>query len=159
MSSHREPGKSTKKHVGSSKWFLGLTWVVFTMYSAAVIYWMFIGFGRHIHTGGTLHYNLVPLRTVRLFLDFGNGVSLMDRSVNLIGNVIVFIPFGFMLPLIQVRLFSWFRLTFRAAYIVLLLEILQMLLQVGSFDIDDLLLNLIGVWIGYGLLRLTSKMN
>jgi len=31
-----------------------------------------------------------------------------------------------------------------------------MLLHVGSFDIDDLLLNMLGVWTGYGLFRVIS---
>jgi len=143
-------------HEGTRRWFRALTGLVFILYTAAVIYWMYIGFGRRIHTGGSLQYNLVPLKTVRLFLDFGNGLSLMDRSVNLIGNVVVFVPFGFMLPMLFVRLLSWLRLTVYVVFIILILEMLQMVLHVGSFDVDDLLLNLLGIWAGYILLRLSK---
>ncbi|WP_157261216.1 VanZ family protein [Paenibacillus wynnii] len=142
----------------SIKWLRRLIGPAFIFYSAAVIYWMFIGFGREIHTGGILKYNLVPLRTVLLFLNLDNGVALTDRIINLIGNIVVFIPFGFMLPLIRNRLYSLTRLTLYAIFIILILEMMQMLLHVGSFDVDDLLLNMVGVWAGYRILRF-SKMN
>ncbi|MNF08806.1 VanZ like family protein [compost metagenome] len=48
----------------------------------------------------------------------------------------------------QARLRNVFTLTLWAVPSILLLETLQMLLRVGSFDVDDLLLNLTGVWAG-----------
>lgn len=129
----------------------GLTGAILTLYSATVIYWMFIGFGREVHTEGPLQYNLVPLRTVLLYFDLGNGLSLTSRLVNLLGNVVVFIPFGFLTPLLKLRFISLLRISLYVVPCILLLESLQMLLHVGSFDIDDLLLNLLGVWAGYGL--------
>lgn len=141
----------------SRSWPLrGLTRVVLTLYSATVIYWMFLGFGREVHTGGPLQYNLVPLRTVSLYFNLDNGLSLINRLVNLLGNVVVFIPFGFLWPLVKTRSISWLRISLYAVPCILLLECLQMLLHVGSFDIDDLLLNMLGVWIGYGLFRVIS---
>jgi len=134
----------------------GLTRVVLTLYSATVIYWMFIGFGREVHTGGPLQYNLVPFRTVSLYFNLDNGLSLINRLVNLLGNVVVFIPFGFLSPLVKIRPVSWLRISLYAVPCILLLECLQMLLHVGSFDIDDLLLNMLGVWTGYGLFRVIS---
>jgi glycopeptide antibiotics resistance protein len=74
--------------------------------------------------------------------------------VNLLGNIAVFVPFGILLPLLRPGLRSLLRLTLVSVLCILLLELMQMLLRVGSFDIDDLLLNLIGVWAGYALLRL-----
>nr|WP_267490785.1 VanZ family protein [Paenibacillus monticola] len=130
-----------------------MTGFVLALYSAIVIYWMFIGFGREPHTGGPLQINLVPLRTVLLYFDLGNGLSPAIRLVNLLGNVVVFIPFGWLFPRLAKGSNSWIRLTFSSASLILALECLQMLLHVGSFDIDDLLLNLIGVWIGYSLFR------
>ncbi|WP_162551103.1 VanZ family protein [Paenibacillus tepidiphilus] len=123
-------------------------------YAGAVIYWMFIGFGRTPDPEGPLQYNLEPLRTIKLYFNLDNGVSYGYRLVNLIGNVAVFVPFGILLPLVKGKLRSIVRLTLYTGLWVLILECLQMLLHVGSFDIDDLLLNLLGVWIGYIVLRL-----
>jgi glycopeptide antibiotics resistance protein len=117
---------------------------------------MFIGFGREVHTGGPLQYNLVPLQTVSLYFDFDNGLSMISRLVNLLGNVVVFIPFGFLLPLAMTCAIAWVRISLFAVPCILILECLQMLLHVGSFDIDDLLLNMLGVWTGYGLFRVIS---
>ncbi|MEK4064549.1 MULTISPECIES: VanZ family protein [unclassified Paenibacillus] len=129
-------------------------WMLLMLYCAAVVYWMFIGFGRVVHPDGPLQYNLEPLRTIKLYFDLDNGVPFSGRLVNLLGNVAVFIPFGLLLPLLKQRLNSMFGLTLHMALWILLLESMQMLLRVGSFDIDDLLLNLLGVWIGYIFLHL-----
>jgi glycopeptide antibiotics resistance protein len=129
-------------------------WLLLFLYTGAVVYWMFIGFGRTIHTGGQLQYNLEPLRTVKLYFDLDNGVPFIGRLVNLLGNVAVFIPFGILLPLVNARLHSIIRLTGYTVLYILILETMQMLLRAGSFDIDDLLLNMLGVWTGYVLLRL-----
>ncbi|AIQ46843.1 hypothetical protein R70723_13890 [Paenibacillus sp. FSL R7-0273] len=129
-----------------------LAGVLLFIYSAAVLYWMFLGFGRTVRTEGALQYNLEPLRTVKLYFDLDNGVSFTGRLINLAGNVIVFIPFGVFIPLVQARLRNVFTLTLWAVPSILLLETLQMLLRVGSFDVDDLLLNLMGVWAGLFIL-------
>jgi glycopeptide antibiotics resistance protein len=126
------------------------------VYSAAVIYWMFLGFGRTVRTEGPLKYNLELLRTVKLYFNLDNGVSVTGRLINLVGNVAVFIPFGVLFPLLLRKFRSLFILTLWAVPSILLLEIFQMLLRVGSFDVDDLLLNLIGVWLGYLLLRMNK---
>lgn len=131
-----------------------LAWLLLIIYSAVLIYWMFLGFGRTVQTEGPLRYNLEPLRTMRLYFDMNNGVSYSGRLVNLLGNVAVFVPFGILLPLVSAGYRSLLRLTLVSVLCIMLLELMQMLLRVGSLDIDDLLLNLLGVWIGYALLRL-----
>lgn len=128
--------------------------LLLTAYIAMLLYWMFLGFGRTMQLDGPLRYNLEPLRTVRLYFDMSNGVPYANRMVNLLGNVAVFAPVGLLLPLAAPRYYSWVRLTVLSALCIMLLELLQMLLHVGSLDIDDLLLNLLGVWAGYVLLRL-----
>ncbi|WP_236329289.1 VanZ family protein [Paenibacillus auburnensis] len=131
-------------------------WMLLFVYSAAVIYWMFLGFGRTVRTEGPLKYNLELLRTVKLYFNLDNGVSVTGRLINLVGNVAVFIPFGVLFPLLLRKFRSLFILTLWEVPSILLLEIFQMLLRVGSFDVDDLLLNLIGVWLGYLLLRINK---
>jgi glycopeptide antibiotics resistance protein len=117
---------------------------------------MFLGFGRTVHLEGPFRYNLEPLRTVRLYFDMSNRISYSGRLVNLLGNIAVFVPFGILLPLVKTGFHSLLRLTFISVPCILILELMQMLLRVGSFDIDDLLLNLAGVWAGYALLRLVG---
>ncbi|WP_231869898.1 VanZ family protein [Paenibacillus riograndensis] len=146
--------RSGKRHTPAQPGRLGraMLLILLIAYSAALVYWMFIGFGRSVHTDGPFRYNLEPLRTIKLYFDLDNGVSFPRRLINLLGNVIVFVPFGVLLPLLRKSLRSVLALLFVSALGILLLETMQMLLRVGSFDIDDLLLNLAGVLCGYILL-------
>lgn len=132
--------------------------ILLIAYSSALVYWMFIGFGRSVRTEGPFRYNLEPLRTIKLYFDLDNGVSFLGRLINLLGNVIVFVPFGFLLPLLRRSLRSVLLLLFVSALGILFLETVQMLLRVGSFDIDDVLLNLAGVLTGYIVLWIVFLM-
>lgn len=77
---------------------------------------------------------------------------------NLILNICMFIPFGFMLPAAS----SGFRKawkTYLAGFaFTLLIESLQFLLQRGIFETDDLINNVLGTMIGYGFFSVASAL-
>ncbi|WP_269474721.1 VanZ family protein [Paenibacillus sp. URB8-2] len=125
-------------------------------YSGCLLYWMFLGFGRTVRHDLPMRSNLVPLRTVWYYLSADGGLSMAARLVNLLGNVAVFVPVGMLVPLATGRLLSPVRLAVLFIPCIAALEILQMVLRIGSFDVDDILLNLLGVWTGFGLLRLSG---
>jgi glycopeptide antibiotics resistance protein len=92
--------------------------------------------------------NFIPFKTIHFYLFLAN-VNLKIRIENLVGNVIGFAPFGFICPLIfkksrnlKVVLVATFSLS-------LTYEVLQLLFQFGSFDVDDLILNTLGGILGY----------
>ena len=101
------------------------------------------------------HLNLEPLHTVRLFANVlqGNYDAEMRRIaiVNLVGNVVMFLPLGFMLPLLWKGLRKWWMVVLWGTGVVVCVELVQLFALVGNCDIDDLLLNLVGITIGYGL--------
>lgn len=75
--------------------------------------------------------------------------------VNLLGNLLWFAPLGLFIPILfgkRIRSFRSFLITM--IMILLLVEILQFLTMRGFFDIDDILLNLAGACIFYGLTRI-----
>ncbi|WP_438350073.1 VanZ family protein [Paenibacillus sp. FA6] len=131
--------------------------ILIICYSGCLLYWMFIGFGRVRHSGGPLSYNVVPFETIRLYIRNINHLPNRTWIINLFGNMGVFVPFGLILPIISKRMRSYWRLMLTFVPVVMLLELSQMLLRVGSCDIDDVILNVIGVWIGYGILRRLFK--
>ena len=96
--------------------------------------------------------NLVPFRTIGGYMDrlYNSAGKLNHQAViNLGGNVIMFIPLGFLLPFVSDRakkLKNCFVLTF---VVILSVERLQFATLLGSFDIDDLLLNMIGIFMGW----------
>lgn len=98
--------------------------------------------------------NLVPFRTLRLFaglLDSGVRSHIRMAVINLGGNVIMFIPLGFLLPRVFPKLASLPKVLLTTAALITAVEILQLFTLVGSCDIDDLILNLLGSAIGYGI--------
>ena len=101
--------------------------------------------------------NLVPFRTLRLFaslLQDHRPQLVRAAVVNLGGNVVMFIPLGFLLPGIFPKLRTLLRTLGITALIITGVEILQLVTLVGSCDVDDLILNLLGAAIGYGFFRI-----
>lgn len=77
--------------------------------------------------------------------------SMRDSLFNIVGNVVMFLPFGFFAALLW-RGFSWKRALALGMGITVSIECWQIL--VGRyFDIDDIILNTLGVFCGYLLWR------
>ncbi len=105
------------------------------------------------------HYvNAVPLRSIYTVYirGFINGyVNSFYMLLNLLGNLCAFMPFAFFLPLLWRPMRRWYLFFPVLLGVVALIELLQLLLMVGSCDIDDLILNAGGAMPFYALLRLS----
>ena len=78
-------------------------------------------------------------------------------AVNLFGNILLFVPLGLLLPAVWPRLARWWKTLGVCAGAVIAVELTQMLTLLGYCDIDDLILNLLGAALGYGLFLLFTK--
>ena len=118
--------------------------IALLIYSALLFYWMLFGFNRQVLS--TYHFNFIPFATMKRFLA-ASRVSHSSRIINLLGNIIVFIPFGLCLPFLfpKKKLYP-VLLTFLFVFAV---ESLQLILRRGAFDIDDFILNAVGYGAGY----------
>ncbi|MFM7328554.1 MAG: VanZ family protein, partial [Bacteroidota bacterium] len=99
--------------------------------------------------------NWIPFRTIWPYLLGHKG--LLIAGINLIGNIILLVPVGFLASVAVTNL------KFRHVMVLALasgfcIEGLQVILQVGIFDIDDVILNGLGVVLGYWLTLLISKL-
>ena len=107
-------------------------------------------------TNFDLMTNFNPLETVRLYLNAikYDYIGMEIPLSNLIGNAMLFMPMAVFLPC----LFRPMRKLWLFALVMFLLlvavEVLQLLLACGSCDIDDVLLNLIGTLIVFGILKI-----
>ena len=76
----------------------------------------------------------------------------------IVWNIIVFIPVGFLLPMC----FPLFRMYHRALGVVIVMacavELTQGITRIGWFEIDDIINNLLGTAIGVGVYVLCKKM-
>ena len=113
-------------------------------YTIFLLYLMFIGFGREQHEANIVR--LLPLVSTILFVQ--NTTSWENIIINLFGNIIMFIPFGF-LGWLNAKYFSFKKLIVDFLSALIIVEALQYLTRLGVFDIDDLALNSLGVWIGF----------
>lgn len=98
--------------------------------------------------------NLMPFETIQLYLS-GNADFLI-AFYNLGANIGLFIPFGVYYGFIK-NASSIKQLLMITICSISLIEVLQLLTKRGSLDIDDLLLNTIGVCLGYILLPFFCK--
>ena len=126
--------------------------ITLLLYSALLFYWMLFGFNRQVLS--TYHFNFIPFATMKRFLS-ASSVSYSSRAINLLGNIIVFIPFGLCLPVFfhGKKLYP-VLLTFLFVFAV---ESLQLILRRGAFDIDDFILNAIGYGAGYFLYSILQR--
>ena len=92
--------------------------------------------------------NFVPFKTIFFYLYIAD-VNLNIRIENLAGNVIGFIPFGIILPLLMKKFQRLSAVILGTFCLSLTFEILQLLFEFGSFDVDDLILNTFGGMLGY----------
>ena len=113
-------------------------------YTIFLLYLMFLGFGREQHEANIVR--LLPFVSTILFVQ--NTTSWESIIINLLGNIIMFIPFGF-LGWLNAKYFSFKKLIVDFLSVLIIVEALQYLTRLGVFDIDDLALNSLGVWIGF----------
>ena len=105
--------------------------------------------------------NLQPMQTVRLLWELTKGSegSYLVRFawINLVGNVAMFVPLGYFLPRLNPPLRGVFACLAAAAAVIVAVELFQLVTLLGSCDVDDLILNLVGVLIGYILFKIFYK--
>jgi glycopeptide antibiotics resistance protein len=98
--------------------------------------------------------NFVPFKTILPYLLGYKG--LIIAGVNLVGNVALLVPIGFLVPLVY-RNMTWKKSIALAVAAGLSFEVMQTVLRVGIFDIDDVILNALGVMIGYWAFAILAK--
>ena len=94
-------------------------------------------------------YNLVPFETVSFYLS--GEVAPLVAIYNLAANIGLFIPYGTAFLLLSKKRPSTVVLLAVPVAGIAIIEVTQWLTGRGSLDIDDLLLNVAGVIIGYAL--------
>lgn len=96
--------------------------------------------------------SLIPFATIRSYIKYS---GLFHALLNILGNVILFIPIGFIFPLILIRYRNLKKIAVLSISISLFIEFIQFFVG-RSCDIDDLILNFVGGIIGYTIFCFTS---
>jgi glycopeptide antibiotics resistance protein len=93
-------------------------------------------------------FSLVPLSSSIDMIRYSTASTVVK---NLGGNVLLFVPIGFLLPVLFERLRRVWSLAWRAAVISAVIEIVQIPTQAHSTDVDDVIFNIVGALIGFAL--------
>lgn len=101
------------------------------------------------------YFNIIPFKTVGSFVNgyIRGYTDSYTFAYNIFGNIAAFMPFAFFLPLIFKKQQSFPIFVTTMVGIVAFIEILQFVTFSGSCDIDDLILNVAGAALMYGILH------
>lgn len=115
-------------------------WIIFIYY--IILLCNMVVFTRHTTVNS---YNLIPFQTMIDFIKNGSTYSII---INILGNLLVFMPLEYFLIELFHVIKRWqnFTLSFT---IILLIEVIQYIFKVGVFDIDDLILCTLGMILFY----------
>lgn len=143
--------------------------VCFICYMILLVYFLFFSeeYGR-TEPYSSYQYNLELFRELKRYLSYRNQIGDLYFLINVVGNVVAFMPFGFLVPVLyreqrrgivyQGHFFrSFVFVTFLGFLMSLAVETVQLITKVGCFDVDDLLLNTIGVMLGHIIYFISKK--
>ncbi|MBB1194028.1 VanZ family protein [Flavobacterium sp. SOK18b] len=127
--------------------------IVLAIYSIIAFWALYIGsYSRQLLN--EFKYNLYPFKTIFSYIINYNSNNSTPFIMNIFGNIVAFIPFGFLLPITFHRQLNRLdKVVFASVSVIFIVETLQLLFKLGVFDIDDIILNSIGVLIGFVILK------
>ncbi len=126
--------------------------IIIVPYTFYLLYLMFLGMGRFQYEDNLL--TLAPVLTTVRFIK--ETVSWRAIVIIVLGNIVMFIPFGF-LGWVFPQLSDLKKLIFTFVSAIVIVEGLQYFTRMGIFEVDDILLNTFGVWIGWLICQFLEK--
>lgn len=123
--------------------------LLFVLYVLFLIYFLMFSewYGR---TGiyEEYRYNLELFKEIGRFIRYRKELGAFAVFNNLFGNILIFVPYGFFIAMAS-RSRGFFKALFCSFGLSLCVEGFQLITRVGSFDVDDILLNTVGGALGY----------
>lgn len=129
--------------------------VLFTLYCIVSLYVVFI-FARTVSDNSfwarmCFNANVIPLKTIFEYITalFNDAIGFADIAVYTVGNIALALPLGLFLPSLFRRMRSIPATLLTTASAMFVLEFFQFAFKLGSFDIDSIILRIIGASVGY----------
>lgn len=135
--------------------------IVFIVYCFALFFILFLYIGRsgnqfRLKVFSREHFdygvNIIPFKTIGIYLPriFSSPIAFQ----NIFANILMFIPMGFLLPVLFKKINKIWKCFLVVFIIVFSVEVIQFLTFRGSFDVDDIILNVCGSIIGYLFIKI-----
>lgn len=99
-----------------------------------------------------IHTDLFLFRPFHSFINLLDQIKKFGFYSNCLGNILLFIPVGVLFPIcFSNKLLS---ICIFGGLLTVLIETMQLLFSRGYFEIDDLVSNMVGAIIGWGIYRI-----
>lgn len=155
--------KTTGIDISFSREFLLFVFYLYLITIAAITV---VPLSYSVHrTPGANDISMIPFKTTGNAIRYGMrmhqqfSISLLLQ--NTMGNIVMFIPFGFLLPLVFKTANSFFRILLAGLFFSAVIELVQYVERsygvYRSVDIDDVILNTIGALVGWIILCALRK--
>lgn len=129
-------------------------WALLLYYLALLAAGLFFGGLFHLERSWGGAVQLEPLRTIRNFLIHYRRTGSLSSLANLLGNAVILIPLGVLLPVMFRPMRRFWVFLPLAALVSVGIEWLQYVTATGVADVDDSILNFAGAAAGYFATRL-----
>ena len=94
------------------------------------------------------YINYIPfVETINMFKD--NFMGIGNAIYNVVGNVLLFVPLGFLIPLLFKKKNKIFNIALYGFYASLAIEFIQLFTPINLTDIDDIIFNTLGAVLGF----------
>lgn len=120
-----------------------------TIFGRNMALFNFNGFKNGFKYGG---FNIIPFKTILEYIINFERYNVKYIMVNIVGNIIIFMPvqYLFMKVFEDLSLKKYLLIDF---VVLLIIELMQLITSCGAFDIDDIFLNILGMYIVYFVIK------
>ena len=119
--------------------------------TVAVILWL------TVLNRDAIHLSPLSFRPFHSVMEIANEIREHGLTGNLFGNIILFLPVGILYPAAFKR--NWKRVLLFGFCLSLMIEVSQLILRRGYFEVDDLICNTMGALIGNALYAVIKNIN
>lgn len=139
--------------IGAKKIILISLFIMYLTAVSIVVFFPIVIQSKVEYVGDTTWYNLIPFKNIASTLEYGLNENAV---IQIGGNILLTVPFG-VFVMICLKKADWWKLLVAAISLPIIIELSQMIIGISidnmyrNVDIDDFILNTVGVYIGYGL--------
>lgn len=144
--------KRNEKILRGCQWVFFIIYIIFllriTFFKQVTLNNLFSAIGASERT-----ISIIPFKSIYDMVVSNTSIGRIIENV--FGNTVLFIPFGILFPIIFNKKHK--EVLCAAIIFSLLIEITQFIFALGSTDVDDLIFNVLGAYIGYFVSSIISK--
>jgi glycopeptide antibiotics resistance protein len=128
--------------------------LLYLFFLMTVSFWGINKYTLRLGSYNEVSHNLIPFGTIRTYIFNFHSYNFDTWFYNTFGVLLVFIPLGFLLPVIFVNIRSLRNIILTSVCVSIFIEAMQYIATLGVFDIDDIILNSLGTVLGFLLYKI-----